>query len=165
MSRITRLLGRLGPDGVYEINPTPKNEFAVERAALIEGAGTVSVRLRDDAHIKAIHESLRGPLHAALRQLDAEGKVTIVMKAKREVAPTGRPLPPKPTRYVTIGRGQVKSVELSTAYYLLGPDRWGLLFEEVDDDTGEPVRASDLPPSRAPEPTRPTRRARGTHEE
>lgn len=152
--RVTDLLGKVDAAGQYIIEPVPEHAFDNARARLLDEGGVegVPVRLRPDAHIDALDPRLCGGIQAALHQLnglnetgdktikrprkiEAEGQVTVPLKVRARKTRRGRTLAPEVIKSVTFKRGQVKVVDIKIAYYLLGPDRWGLLFEEVDPDS------------------------------
>lgn len=171
--RVTDLLGRVDAAGVYEIEPVDEQRFRAARDRLLAKRGTVAVRIRDDEHVKALDKRICGGIAAALRELDADDQVTVPMAVERPKGKRGRALKPRVTRQIVVKRGEVAHLDLRDAYYLLGPDRWGLLFEEVDpssgasvaeqilnadEDNDSAVRANlDLDP---PKPTRRSKRAK-----
>lgn len=144
---LSQILGKPAADGSWAITryTGPDRQYLYEE--MVSRSPECYVRLRRAEDIEALDISETGGVHVGLmRQADeykAKKQITIGLRyafqgavhgAKREVC----------IESITLKEGEVRRVPFRVAAFLLNPDNYGYLFEEVDKQTGDRDYARQL---------------------
>lgn len=153
--KITPIMGKKAADGTPLIAPRSASRSHQDAlAALAKSTGTAMVSVRSEDELKAIRASIdevhgSGPVHLRrhVKELLDEGQTEIVRLTRR----VGRSEVPANEDHavIRVEVGKILVLPDKIACWLLNPDSWGALFEELDPEEFE-----------VPEPAQPKRLAR-----
>jgi hypothetical protein len=137
---ITEIVGKKNWRGEWEVDPVPEPQRYVVIEDRARDNPLVRLRARSDEHIDQIRGRWRQSLSHKIDEYRAKGVVRITLRRDHD-----KPSNARYAAYVAeIGREEpYLELPFQQAMYCLGPDRYGMLVEEVFDED-EKIKAPSL---------------------